>query len=244
MKLKNNIVKSIFKMLCFILINVYLGFILSNYCFFKNCSPILLSDSIVTKANSLPWYKKKFYYKGLVSVLQHAPNILIDLRYASNNNFTGKQIYNRNICLLQEKTLNKLIAANKEFNSLGYKIKIWDAFRPQHIQLQLWDLVKDRRFIASPYIHWSRHNRGAAIDITLVDMNNKELEMPTGFDTFSIKAYRNSSDISLTAKKNSELLCSVMIKHGFKPIETEWWHFDDSEADTYPLIDINFSHLS
>ena len=238
-----NIFKSILKILYFIIFGILIGFISSNNFFSTNCNPILLSNLTTTKANSLPWYDKKFYYKGLVSVLQYNSNIVVDLRYATNNNFTKKQIYDKSICLLQEKTLKKLISANEEFNSLGYKIKIWDAFRPKHIQLYLWDLIKDRRFIASPYVNWSRHNRGSAIDITLVTMDNKELEMPTGFDTFSEKSYRNALDISENAKKNSELLSSIMIKHGFKTIDTEWWHFDDSNADIYPLIDLDFSHL-
>ncbi|WP_238883109.1 M15 family metallopeptidase [Clostridium sp. YIM B02551] len=175
---------------------------------------------------------------GLVPVLDYDESFVIDLRYSTTNNFTGKKIYPVDTCLLQKGTLDKLINANNDFKKLGYKIKIWDAYRPASVQVNLWNLVKDRRFIASPYVSGSRHNRGAAVDITLVDSTGKELEMPTGFDEFNTSAYRTNTNISDTAKKNLELLTSVMEKNGFDTIETEWWHYDDSEADNYPILDI------
>jgi D-alanyl-D-alanine dipeptidase len=175
---------------------------------------------------------------GLVPVLDYDDSFIIDLRYSTTNNFTGKKIYPVDTCLLQKGTLDKLINANNEFKKLGYRIKIWDAYRPASVQVHLWNLVKDTRFIASPYASGSRHNRGAAVDITLVDSTGKELEMPTGFDEFNTSAYRTNTNISDAAKKNLELLTSVMEKNGFDRIETEWWHYDDSEADNYPILDI------
>lgn len=179
---------------------------------------------------------------GLVFVENEDPTIHISLRYATDDNFTGKKIYSYSSCWIQKNTMIKLKEANTEFKRLGYAIKIWDSYRPADVQIYLWSLVKDRRFIANPGKSGSRHNRGAAVDITLVDSNNNELVMPTGFDTFTEKAYRNAP-MSDEAKKNLDLLTSVMKKHGFNTIETEWWHYDDSDADSYPILNIPFEEL-
>lgn len=226
----------------FSILGLFLGFFLANKYWDTKSRTIITLNSTFPKVSKLSSYSK-FYYNGLVSVIEEDPSIVIDLRYATANNFTGTKIYEKSICLLQKDTMQKLITANKDFKTYGYKIKIWDAYRPQHVQLHLWDIVKDRRFIASPYLNWSRHNRGTAVDITLVDMDGNELEMPTGFDEFSTNAYRSNTNISNVAKKNVELLTSIMIKHGFSTIETEWWHYDDCNADSYPLIDIDFNNI-
>lgn len=204
---------------------------------------------IITTVKKLPLkdhssFSKKSSYNGLVHVVDYSDAIIIDLRYATTNNFTGKKVYQKDVCLLQKGTLDKLIEANKEFMKLGYRIKLWDAYRPPQVQQYFWDIVKDSRFIASPYANWSRHNRGAAVDVTLVDENLNELKMPTGFDEFSINAYRNNPKMSTEAKKNMDLLTSVMVKHGFNPIQTEWWHFDDAEADKYPVINLSWDDIN
>lgn len=171
---------------------------------------------------------------GLVPIKINEYDFVLDLRYATDNNFTGKKVYDAYIAVLQKDTLNKLISANEDFKALGYRIKIWDAYRPAPIQEYFWDIVPDRRYIASPYYNGSRHNRGTAVDVTLVDSKGKELEMPTGFDEFNTTAYRNAF-MSNNVKKNVDLLTEIMVKNGFSPIETEWWHFDDSNADSYPI---------
>ena len=187
-------------------------------------------------------YIKNNNNSGLVFVVDEDPTIVIDLKYATTNNFTGKKIYNQSACVLQEGTMAKLKKANTEFKTLGYRIKIWDAYRPADVQKYFWTLVPDSRFIANPNQAGSRHNRGAAVDITLVDNKGNELVMPTKFDTFTEKAYRNAP-MSKEAKDNLEILTRIMTKNGFNPIETEWWHYDDSEADKYPILNIPFSEL-
>ncbi len=175
---------------------------------------------------------------GLVVVSNYDNSFVIDLRYATENNFTGKPVYKTNVCALQKNTLSKLIAANDEFKALGYKIKIWDGYRPADVQKYFWSIVKDRRYIASPYVNGSRHNRGTAVDITLVDSKGNELEMPTGFDQFNTSAHRDNANISEAAKNNLILLTEVMKKHGFTTIETEWWHYDDEDSNKYPILNI------
>lgn len=204
---------------------------------------------ISTSQHSLPLVKKnniynnKTSYNGLVPVADYDSTISIDLRYAGYNNFTKKPVYPVEVCMLQKNTLEKLIAANNEFKTHGYRLKVWDAYRPADVQKYFWSLVGDRRFIADPYLHGSRHNRGAAVDVTLIDEKGNELEMPTDFDEFSEEAYRNNPNVSAEAKKNVDLLTSVMKKHGFNTIETEWWHFDDSNADDYPIINIPLNDI-
>ncbi|SHK59844.1 D-alanyl-D-alanine dipeptidase [Clostridium cavendishii DSM 21758] len=179
---------------------------------------------------------------GLVYVIDVDPSIIKELRYATTDNFTHTKIYPFSACLLQKNTAKKLKEANAEFKTLGYTIKIWDAYRPYDVQKYLWSFVSDSRFIANPNAAGSRHNRGAAVDITLVDNNNNNLIMPTGFDAFTEKAYRNAP-MSDEARKNVDLLTSIMKKHGFNTIETEWWHYDDTDADSYPILNITFEEL-
>ncbi|GKX68059.1 M15 family metallopeptidase [Inconstantimicrobium mannanitabidum] len=231
----------------FVIFISLLGFICGIY--FDYLVSINKLSPVVSSVYKLPFkgrivtYGKPVSYSGLVPVVDYDPSLKIDLRYATTNNFTGKVVYPKPVCLLQKNTLDKLIECNNDLKKQGYRIKIWDAYRPADVQKYFWSIVKDRRFIADPYLHGSRHNRGCAVDITLVDENGKELEMPTGFDEFSTAAYRNNPNMSATAKKNLDLLTSTMIKHGFKPIETEWWHFDDSEADKYPILNIPLDEI-
>lgn len=181
--------------------------------------------------------------QGLVKVRDIDKSIVLDLKYSTTDNFTGKKVYPVDVCLLQKETVNKLSKANEEFKMSGYKIKIWDAYRPVYVQKIFWDLVKDSRFVADPAKGGSRHNTGAAVDITLVDMNGKELKMPSKFDDFSINAYRNNSNMDKEAKMNLDILTSVMKKYGFISIDTEWWHFEDADYAKYKIIDVKFDEF-
>lgn len=180
---------------------------------------------------------------GLVRVDDLDDTIQIELRYATANNFTGKKIYPASVCLLRKETAQKLVKANKEFRKMGYRIKIWDAYRPLQVQQILWDLVKDSRYVANPQ-RGSKHNRGTAVDITLVDSEGNELVMPTGFDDFSKKASRDYEGMTEEAEKNLNMMTEVMLDCGFTTIRTEWWHFDDKDWANYPLLDIPLDEFS
>src|SRR6185503_14610279 len=123
--------------------------------------------------------------KGFVKVTDLDPSIAIELRYATTNNFTGKKIYPVDVCLLRKETALKLAAANAEFKKDGYRIKIWDAYRPPYVQQIFWGILPDERYVANPFRGGSKHNRGGAVDVTLIDSEGKELEMLTGFGDFS-----------------------------------------------------------
>lgn len=182
--------------------------------------------------------KKPIEIDGFIKVDDLDESIVIDLRYASTNNFTGKKVYPENVCVLRKETALKLVKANAEFKKKGYRIKVWDAYRPMYVQKIFWDMVKDNRFVANPKNGGSNHNRGTAVDITLVDDKGKEILMPSDFDDFSSKAYRNSSNENKEVKKNIQILTEVMKKCGFKPLDSEWWHFDDINAKNYKVADI------
>jgi D-alanyl-D-alanine dipeptidase len=106
----------------------------------------------------------------------------------------------------------------------------------------MWEVLPDSNYVANP-AKGSRHNRGAAVDLTLVDRNGKELEMPTGFDDFTERAHRNYSGGSAQALKNRQLLEDVMKKYGFIPLATEWWHFDAPGWDKFSILDVPFGAI-
>ena len=163
--------------------------------------------------------------------------IIIELRYATDDNFTGTVLYPVSVCLLRAETAQKLIQAENRLETLGYRIKVWDAYRPLSVQRVLYEAVEDKTFIADP-ANGSRHNRGGAVDITLTDMDGNEVEMPSDFDDF-LKCERNDPGMSETARANMDLLTSVMTECGFTPINSEWWHFDDSDWRAYPVLGIH-----
>ena len=168
-----------------------------------------------------------------VPVLDYIPDLVVDLRYASEDNFTGKQIYPFRDAYLRYGTVKRLLMAQEILVSQGLGLKLWDAFRPVSAQFALWETCPDPRYVADPRTGNSSHSRGNTVDITLVDASGRELTMPTSFDDFSALADRDYSDCTEEAAKNALLLQSVMEEAGFKGYSGEWWHFSD--VDTYPV---------
>lgn len=180
-----------------------------------------------------------FTYQGLVRVLDIDASLVIDLRYATDDNFTKQRVYPQDApALLTLDTALKLKRANQRFENDGYRLKIWDGYRPKSVQEIFWDLVPDPRYVADP-AKGSIHNRGASVDVTLVDSDGKELEMPTAYDDFSEKAARNYQASSENARENVAYLTRIMEESGFTGISSEWWHFDDKSGN-YPLLDVDF----
>ena len=142
--------------------------------------PIMRSRSTKLAAQNEMLRQDLYAATHFVNLADVSDTIIIELRYATEDNFTGAIIYPVSICLLRGETAQKLIAAETRFQELGYRIKVWDAYRPISAQRILYDAVVDKTFIANPE-NGSRHNRGAAIDITLTDMDGNEIEMPSGF---------------------------------------------------------------
>lgn len=163
-----------------------------------------------------------------VRVRDYIPDVMEELKYATADNFTGAVIYNFQDIYLRYGTVKKLMGVQDELKVLGLGIKIWDGFRPISAQFTLWEILPDDTYVADPNKGFSNHSRGNAVDVTLVDSNGAELEMPTAFDDFSQKADRDYSEIPELPRANAELLQQIMEKHGLKGYYGEWWHFNDT----------------
>lgn len=164
----------------------------------------------------------------LVLITDYLPDIVLDIRYATENNFTEKVIYESSDAYLRYGTLKKLIEVENELNSLGYRLLIWDAYRPTAAQWKLWEVCPDPNFVSDPNNGYSSHSRGNTVDVTIIRMDKSNAEMPSGFDEFGTKADRDYSDVSVTAAENAKLLEDIMIKHGFSGYRKEWWHYTDT----------------
>lgn len=176
---------------------------------------------------------------SLVHLKDYSKDFEYDLKYATSDNFLKAKVYDCPACFLRLKTVKALIEANKEFVKKGYKIKIFDCYRPLTIQKKMWELVPNPAYVADPS-KGSIHNRGGAVDITLVDTKGKELDMGTPFDFFGIEASHNYSDVSLKVKQNRALLKNTMLKNGFKSFESEWWHYNLKTAMSDKISDIKW----
>ncbi len=168
-----------------------------------------------------------------VDVLAYIPDIHVDLRYATLNNFVGEVIYDSTSVYLRYGTVVKLMAVQEALRQEGLSLKIWDAFRPASAQYKLWSIKPDPEFVANPQTGFSNHTRGNTVDVTIVDKNGNELEMPCDFDDFSDLADRDYSDCTPAAAENATKLENLMMENGFTGYESEWWHFADTVS--YPV---------
>jgi len=191
---------------------------------------------------SLPLICPDLSKEPLVDVATVDSTIVIDLPYATTNNFTGQKLYEVHRCFLRKSVAERLARVQKRLRQQGLGLKIWDGYRPRSVQWRMWELVPDPRYVADPR-KGSRHNRGAAVDVTLVDSLGQELEMPTTFDDFSERAHRDYPDVSEKARLHKQILEEAMTSEGFIPLPTEWWHFDDPNWQKYPILDIPIEEL-
>lgn len=179
----------------------------------------------------------------LVDLTKACQGIQLDIKYAGKDNFLKESVYTSALAYARLLVAKDLCIIQAELEKQGLGLKIFDAYRPYAVTLKFYEKVKDSTFVASPY-KGSRHNRGCAIDLTLVDLKTgKELIMPTEFDDFSPKASPVYSALPAEAKKNRDLLISIMEKHGFTVYPAEWWHYDHKGWQSYELMDISFEQL-
>lgn len=179
---------------------------------------------VVTEAVVLPEPEDS----DLVKITDYIPDALVELRYATEDNFTGQVIYDFAEPYLRYGTVKKLMAVQEDLRELELNMKIWDGFRPVSAQFKMWEVFPDDTYVANPNIGYSNHNRGCAVDLTLVDKKGRELEMPSEFDDFTTQADRDYSECTETAAQHAQLLEILMEKHGFKGYYGEWWHFNDT----------------
>ena len=176
--------------------------------------------------------------QNFVKVNENNLDVSIDLRYASENNFTGEKVFFSNTCFLHKVAYEHLCKAVEISKKLGFKLKIFDAYRPTYVQKKLWEFLPDPNFIAHPE-KGSPHSRGVALDLTITK-EGKELDMGTEFDEFSKLSYHGSLDISDVAYKNRVILLGIMTDSGWDFYRNEWWHYQLFNSKNYEIVE-NFS---
>ena len=184
---------------------------------------------------------------NLIDLQKIIPTIKLDIRYATTNNFTGKKVYSFATgapvkCFLQKPAAQALKKVQDELAILGLSLKVFDGYRPLSVQHIFWQLLPDERYVADPK-KGSRHNRGCAVDVTLVKLDGTDIMMPTDFDDFTERAHSDYMNLPSEAVKNRTLLRTVMEKHGFTVLATEWWHFDFKGWEHYPVLDVSLEEL-
>jgi D-alanyl-D-alanine dipeptidase len=182
----------------------------------------------------------------LVEVTKLDRTIKLDIRYASDNNFMATPFYSQARAFLQLPAAQSLVAANRELRKYGYGILIHDAYRPWYVTKMFWDATPDdkKKFVADPAVG-SQHNRGCAADVSLYDMKTgKEVDMPSGYDEMSERAYPNYSGGMADERALRDLLREIMEKHNFTVYEFEWWHFDYKDCTSWPIGNVPFEKLN
>ncbi len=199
------------------------------------------------RATTYPSYKESLKTnpeKELVDLEKFIPGIVLDIRYATTNNFTHERIYHLAKAFARKPVAEGLKKAQADFNKLGVGIKIYDAYRPYKATIKFYELIHDTTYVASPYVG-SRHNRGCAIDMTLIKLaDQSELRMPTEFDSFKKKAWPTAQVTDPEIRKNRDLIIRVMEEHGFKVNASEWWHFDFVGWRKFEVLDIDYGLIT
>jgi D-alanyl-D-alanine dipeptidase len=181
----------------------------------------------------------------MIEIKTVMPNIVYDLRYATQNNFTHRNLYNSGKqTFLRTEAVKALQAVQNDLAKRTYGLKLFDAYRPYAITKRMWDLIHDDRYVADPS-KGSGHNRGLAVDLTIIDLNDgTELNMGTAFDNFTDTAHHSFKNLSAAVLQNRKVLKETMEKYGFKALETEWWHYSWPNDRNYEVLDIDFKKLS
>jgi D-alanyl-D-alanine dipeptidase len=179
--------------------------------------------------------------ENLIEINAEKLGVIIDLRYQSKNNVCAQHLYSKEMsCFLQKDAYEKFLIAVNLAKNLGYKFKIWDAYRPLQVQKFMYEKFPENEngvaFVSNPESGAVPHCRGVAIDLTLCNLDDSELEMGTDFDEFSSLAFHKNSEVSIAAQKNRLVLLGIMTLAGFDFYSCEWWHYQLFDARKYPII--------
>ena len=174
-----------------------------------------------------------------IRLADYSTDFQYDMRYASENNFLKAKVYDCAECYTRVKTAKALIAANTDFMNKGYRIKFFDCYRPNDVQYKMWEIVPNPQYVANP-VKGSIHNKGGAVDITLVTLDGADVDMGTDFDFFGKRAYHDNLDLPEDILNHRKLLKETMETHGFWSIRTEWWHYNLSAASNDPVANFKW----
>ncbi len=179
--------------------------------------------------------------KQFVALSSYLKPLITDWKYATPNNFTKQILYKNPAAYMRIEAAQSLKKVNEELKKKGLCLKIFDAYRPYAVTKKMWEVVPDERYAANP-AKGSGHNRGAAVDLTIINLKTKkELAMPTPYDDLTEKAHHDYMLLDSLQITNRKLLRDVMIKYGFVPLETEWWHyFLPNAAERFEILDLDF----
>ena len=210
----------------------------------KGTDQALVEEPVPVQIDSLPQETKLKSFEGLadttfVRLADFSDDFAYDMRYATENNFLKAKVYDCAECYTRVKTAKAVIAANADFMKKGVRIKFFDCYRPNSVQYKMWEIVPNPQYVANP-VKGSIHNKGGALDITLVDMQGNELDMGTDFDFFGKRAYHDNTDLPQEILDNRKLLKETMEAHGFWSIRTEWWHYNLSAASNDPVANFKW----
>jgi zinc D-Ala-D-Ala dipeptidase len=179
----------------------------------------------------------------LVDLAAALPGAELDIRYATEDNFMNQRLYPLAAAWLRAPAAEALAAAERELAEQGIGLRIFDAYRPYSVTRIMWERIRDPDYVADP-ARGSRHNRGAAVDLTLIDLETgEELEMPTGYDNFTERAHHDFDDLREEVKENRRILRETMERHGFVALASEWWHYDFQGWEQFDLLDIPLEDL-
>ncbi|MBT8299473.1 MAG: M15 family metallopeptidase [Maribacter sp.] len=198
--------------------------------------------------NSKTIDKKFRTFEGLadttfIRLADFSDGFAYELRYATTNNFLKAKVYDCAECYTRVKTAKALLKANRDFKDIGVRIKFFDCYRPNSVQYKMWEIVPNPQYVANP-VKGSIHNKGGAVDITLVTLEGEELDMGTDFDFFGKRAYHDNLDLPQKVLDNRKMLKETMEKHGFWSIRTEWWHYNLSAASNDKVADFKWDCIT
>ncbi|MBC7757990.1 MAG: M15 family metallopeptidase [Phormidesmis sp. FL-bin-119] len=181
--------------------------------------------------------------KQLVELKKYIPGLKLDIKYATKKNFAKYAVYKEARAFARLPVANALKNVQTELNKSGLGLKIFDGYRPYSVTVKFFDIPSDKAFVANPK-DGSRHNRGCAIDLTLINLKTgKDLKMPTPYDSFAAAASSDYKDLPAIVIRNRDLLINVMERNGFRVLNNEWWHFDFKGWKNFELMDIGFEEL-
>ncbi|MCP3059667.1 D-alanyl-D-alanine dipeptidase [Myxococcus sp. K38C18041901] len=200
-------------------------------------TPALAEDAGAKKAKP----PKDSGTSPLVDASTVVEDLALDLRYATEDNFLKKKVYPDTArCLLLPESASKLKAAADVLRPKGYRLKVYDCYRPRAVQWEMWKIMPVPGYVADPR-KGSNHNRGGAVDLTLVTLDGQEVEMPTAFDTFTPAAHHGYAGGTEASRRHREVLREAMLGAGFSPNRMEWWHYDLPDAKSRPVLDVPFT---
>lgn len=185
---------------------------------------------------SITFSTAKGFQEPLRNIEDLSDDFVFEIRYATSDNFIGETLYDCATCLLRPEVAEALVEANEYFHQKGYRIRIYDCYRPLDVQKKMWGKMPRPGYVGNPYGNGSVHNRGAAVDLTLETLEGCHVEMGSEYDHFGKASHIDNFNFSKEILDNRKILFEGMKKFGFSPIRTEWWHFSYRKNYSYGIL--------